>query len=365
MGDFVSIGRQIARLRGRKHWTQEALAEVAGLSVGVVKKLERGDSVSLASLKSLTEALGAVQVLVSDPMHDLNHAAAKAIDKQTFAPEVIEWSDRRVDTLCRLDDALGSQPLRELVDIDLSLIGKLCEDSKNRDLQRSLARMNRLAGWLARDSNDLVKAAAHYQAGIDLSRALGDNEYAAFCATAFADMAIERGDFAQALLVIEAATREADTGSPLHALLSDLAVYPLGVLGRHAEAQRMLDTADALFEAAKDRLPEHLYWMWQPSHRPVSPRGFIDSDPDLAERLLLMGLASMPSGYPRDRVLYHIGLAEAYLSAGRLDESVAEGLKVAQSRTLAPRAGKRLDALITRMPTDPVVQPLIEAVQAP
>ncbi|MFD4386802.1 helix-turn-helix domain-containing protein [Streptomyces sp. NPDC058495] len=38
--------------------TQEQLAEASGVSVGVVRKLERGGSASLPSLLSIADALG-------------------------------------------------------------------------------------------------------------------------------------------------------------------------------------------------------------------------------------------------------------------------------------------------------------------
>lgn len=54
-----ALGKQIARLRRRKHFSQEDLAERAGYSVEFISLVERGiNSPSVAGLENIAKALG-------------------------------------------------------------------------------------------------------------------------------------------------------------------------------------------------------------------------------------------------------------------------------------------------------------------
>lgn len=63
------IGRTLARIRRRAGLTQESLAERAGVSVSVIRKLERADrdSASLPTLRKLAQALGVTTVDLFHP----------------------------------------------------------------------------------------------------------------------------------------------------------------------------------------------------------------------------------------------------------------------------------------------------------
>ena len=47
----------LKRLRENKKWSQEQLAIMAGLSVRTIQRIERGQSASMESLKSLASVL--------------------------------------------------------------------------------------------------------------------------------------------------------------------------------------------------------------------------------------------------------------------------------------------------------------------
>lgn len=67
--ETTHIGRALARIRRRAGLTQEGLAERAGVSVSVIRKLERADrdSASLPTLRKLASALGVTTVDLFDP----------------------------------------------------------------------------------------------------------------------------------------------------------------------------------------------------------------------------------------------------------------------------------------------------------
>lgn len=64
-----AIGENLAALRRRRALTQEQLAEMAGVSVSVIRKLERNDrdSAALATLRKLAEALDVTTVELFQP----------------------------------------------------------------------------------------------------------------------------------------------------------------------------------------------------------------------------------------------------------------------------------------------------------
>ncbi|MFW6720311.1 helix-turn-helix domain-containing protein [Streptomyces sp. MAR4 CNY-716] len=57
MGDDSSTGARLRGFRRRRGWTQEQLAEAAGLSPGVVKKIERGGTARVETYHALARAL--------------------------------------------------------------------------------------------------------------------------------------------------------------------------------------------------------------------------------------------------------------------------------------------------------------------
>ena len=57
------LGRRVARHRLNRDWTQERLAEEAGVSAPTVSRLERGESTSLASFLRVLRALDLVRDL--------------------------------------------------------------------------------------------------------------------------------------------------------------------------------------------------------------------------------------------------------------------------------------------------------------
>src|SRR5437667_171795 len=66
---MVTIGHKIARRRRRLGLTQEGLAERAGVSVSVIRKLEQGDrdTASLLTLRKIAQALDVTTVELFNP----------------------------------------------------------------------------------------------------------------------------------------------------------------------------------------------------------------------------------------------------------------------------------------------------------
>lgn len=319
---------------------------------------------SLHSLAMLADALGAVHVLVSEPMREIDHAAvAKTLDTgKAVGPSISQWIERQVDLLSRLDDLFGGTQLVELVEIDIALITDAAQKTRDPSLLRGLSQLHRLAGWTCHDSLEYEKATTHYEKAIDLSRETGDTEHSAHVMAMMAFVCTRQDRPQAALEWLRRAEHEAAPGSAVRVLTSMLAVHPLEQLRHHNASRRMLDTADTLFDVTT--MPSELYWIaLAPSYRAMVAESFVANDPKLAIKMLIQGMGRGPSEYARDQLYYRIGLAEAYQSTGELDASVSEALLAVPNARYAPRISRRLDALCARMPKDPVTKPLFEALQ--
>src|SRR3954453_2788477 len=70
MGDGLTIGERVARLRRQRHLTQPELSERSGVSVDLIRKLEQNQrrSTRIASLQALAGALDVqVSTLLAGP----------------------------------------------------------------------------------------------------------------------------------------------------------------------------------------------------------------------------------------------------------------------------------------------------------
>ena len=68
MGRIIVNPRTVRYLRQKRAWTQEQLAEVAKISLRTVQRIEKGETVSFASIKAVAEALDIeVDKLKSEP----------------------------------------------------------------------------------------------------------------------------------------------------------------------------------------------------------------------------------------------------------------------------------------------------------
>lgn len=76
---FIADAAKIKRWREERHWSQEHLAELAGLGLRTVQRIENGDTASQDSLKALAAAFNVdVMALTVDPRAE----AAEAIQRE-------------------------------------------------------------------------------------------------------------------------------------------------------------------------------------------------------------------------------------------------------------------------------------------
>ena len=98
----------VQKLRLQHGWSQEQLAEMSGVSVRTIQRLERGDSAAVETLKAVASVLEVDFTRLQEP--DMESAAAAQTGAPQIAPAV------------RADEALALKHVRRLKDFYLHLI---------------------------------------------------------------------------------------------------------------------------------------------------------------------------------------------------------------------------------------------------
>ena len=71
--------RDIKKLRLERHWSQEQLAEMSGLSIRTIQRIEKGENAGLESLKSLAAVF---ETIIADP--DTQEKIAQARKEEAY-----------------------------------------------------------------------------------------------------------------------------------------------------------------------------------------------------------------------------------------------------------------------------------------
>jgi DNA-binding transcriptional regulator YiaG/tetratricopeptide (TPR) repeat protein len=373
-------GHTLQALRRRAGLSQQelaaALTQELGVNVrpGTIHAWEHGTAAPppdiLAIAKRLPPLPGGPE-LPPDTESELQHGLSGG----RIGAHIVSWAGNQVAALSRLDDLVGGARVLPLATANLELLTQLISqatynDTHATELQRTIAEIARLAGWVAFDAGHTDKASLYWRTAITAAREASDRDYSAYSMAFLAFHAIDRQrDPAAALRLLHAAEQEASRDAPLQIVLAQWAVQPYGLLGEHREAQRSLTRADSLWERRNpENDPPWLYWMYLPSLTPEVPRGIIPGNPRRAEAMFMDGLNALSDEYPRDRTLFCLGLAEARLSQhGRLDEAIAATRTAINlvSAAPSPRVHERLRRLIHSLPKHPDTAELREALTCP
>ncbi|MGX1972132.1 helix-turn-helix domain-containing protein [Streptomyces kronopolitis] len=191
------IGERIARLRARRKLTQEGLAERAGLSVDIVRKLEQGvrRTARLTTLNALARALDV------EPSALVGQPATFEVRSEGEQPSVLALRQ----AVSPVSDLLGDEPDPEdppgvaALRASLRSTERIRRDGRMGEIGVLLPQLIRDARAVARDTTGSEAAAAHsvlaeaYQVAATTLTALG-KEDAAFTALERSMAAAARGD---------------------------------------------------------------------------------------------------------------------------------------------------------------------------
>jgi hypothetical protein len=94
--------------------------------------------------------------------------------------EVLAWIDQKIPTLRRMDDRLGGEVLRNVIDADLRVVNDLLSraslaDDQRLRLQGAAAELAQLAGWVSFDSGLQSAGQRYYQAGLRAAQSADDH----------------------------------------------------------------------------------------------------------------------------------------------------------------------------------------------
>ncbi|MEJ2229494.1 MAG: helix-turn-helix transcriptional regulator [Alphaproteobacteria bacterium] len=419
--EVLTIGAKIRELRLARAWNQEELADRANISLSTLRSIEleknrprtltiqkiaqacKVDPTELMSLPwhppgfnsnigEKFEQSAARRDDVAKPVHQIARIIKmlnRQGDMQTIAGamfagtigqedalrsiqcglegrkvggEVAAWARHQVAILNRLDIHTGGKQLYEAALSNLTLLQTLLQtraasSQDEQDLQLALAQTASQAGWFAEDAEQLDLAAQHYHFGIEMARTAGNKDYAVYCMSRLAAVALANGHPRQCLSRLECAETEAGNPSPFHSFILTFAVEALGKLGDFQTAKRTLAKADTLYDKRNtDHVPKWLFWLMRPSFTVIAGRTFISHDPRFAAKLSENAIAHTPAGFTRHRLHLKAGLAKAKLALGEMDEAVSHAAEVLQgiADNSMPRVEKLISEFNAQLPDDPV-----------
>ncbi len=279
------LGDRIARLRRKRGMTQEELAEQAGISVDVVRKLEqhRKDSVRLETLRKLADGLhtdsasllgetaAALTARRSRPEIVPIDASLGEIDRRTLIgtvagaavavripdakhvdPALIPYFEQQLAGHYRADMLLGPRALIATVTAQCDLIGQLV-DSADRPTRQRMAKIAAsfaaFAAWLHLDAGDAVMALRWHDVAQEFAHRSHDREAVA-CALVDRAMAYtDRGTGSAVVDLCEAAlTADRHLSPELRVFALQQQAHGASLLGDRQQVDTLLDKAGRLLD---------------------------------------------------------------------------------------------------------------------
>ncbi|MEV8007262.1 helix-turn-helix transcriptional regulator [Streptomyces parvus] len=277
-----------------------------------------------------------------------------------ITPAYVEQLRARAARLRRLDIFLGGGDTHRVYIAEVQHTKSLLRDAIFTDDSRQklsglLAEQIQQAGWAAFDSGRRREARSLYEESRDYARAAQDTDLYgnALAFLAYQELSDNRRaavEVAQA----SCATITPGTPSTVRALLHERLAWACAVDGRAGATERALDAAhDALNNAPDgEPQPDWAAWVDYTELEIMTGRCWTELDRPLrAVPVLTRSLNRYSDDNARDKSLYLSWLAQAYLSAGEVEEAARH---VGRAATLAygvasQRPAQRLAPLITHL----------------
>ncbi|MFI7345299.1 helix-turn-helix domain-containing protein [Streptomyces sp. NPDC049936] len=256
---------------------------------------------------------------------------------QSSAPERIRQKDvarlrDRAARLRRLDEVLGGGDTHRLYVGEYQSTKRLLRtttysESAGRDLLALLAEQAQQAGWALFDGGREREAAVLYQESRSAAEAAGAGDLAR---NALAFLAYQAGGDSprEAAALAVHSCEEITGGTPVtvRALLWERRAWAHAVAGDAEATGRALGEARQALAAddARDPQPDWSAWVDDVELDIMAGRCWTElRRPLRAVPLLVRGLAGFDDAHARDKALYSTWLAEAYTTAGEVEEATA------------------------------------------
>ena len=393
------IGRNLVRLRKQAGLTQEELAELAGVSVDLIKRLEQGNRVSarLDSLYRLTSALDAPlsELLAAPPPGDGTAVDPDGEERYQRALQDPERVDERVAGYLarvlaehrRADDLFGPRGMLPAITGQLEVIERFIASARPKVRQQVLSvacQYAQLLGWLYQDAGQHAKAVAWYGRAEEWALESSSLPMVATALSMKADLALSLREPYRAASLAQAAQAARWRCPPgLRALCAQeeagawAAAYTLAGDAQAADAaRRKLDVVQQHVTAMREgREPEAPWTYWFTPEYSRMQRAMVLrnlGDVEAAIPLFEEGLAALGSERRRERGQYLARLGFAYFLAGeregalvRAEEAASIAGEVGSLRTAeelqrfrAVAAERRAQAALRRL--DELIRTVVE-----
>ncbi|GHJ47843.1 hypothetical protein Cs7R123_51850 [Catellatospora sp. TT07R-123] len=267
---------------------------------------------------------------------------------------LVEALETRVVELRHLDDTVSSSHMLPVITKELGAANVLARDAAYSDavgrrLFTAVGELAQLAGWVASDAGQYVKAKQFYLSGVSATETIGDRVLGAQLLSCLSYQLANIGRRDDAMLIARSAVSGATGATPVaRALLLERYAWAAARLRDTAAARRALDAADDAYERRSDGIPEPewVYWLNRAEIDVMAARCAIEvGAPARAEPLLTRALAGYASEHIREVALYQTWLAESYAETGDLDAARAT---LGQAQAAAERADSaRLQRRVT------------------
>ncbi|GAA3117301.1 tetratricopeptide (TPR) repeat protein [Kribbella aluminosa] len=246
--------------------------------------------------------------------------------------EVLAWIDAKVPTLRRMDDRLGGEVLRNVIDADLRVVNDLLSrasliDSQRLRLQGAAAELAQLAGWVSFDSGLQSAGQRYYQAGLHAAQSADDSLLGANVLACMSFQSALTGhphDGIELAQAAQASVKASAGVSRVKAMIATREARAHAKAGNHRECGEALQRAERFLESATDSgtEPEWVYYFDEAELVAQVGACWLDlRQPQDALRLLDRALDTIDPSYVRDRTIYHVRQASAHLQLGELEYS--------------------------------------------
>ncbi|MGW0345882.1 XRE family transcriptional regulator [Streptomyces anthocyanicus] len=247
---------------------------------------------------------------------------------QRITVQYVEQLHARTTRLRRLDDVLGGGEtyrvyLSEYQSTKAVLRTASTTDDTRRRLLSLLAEQAQQAGWAAFDGGRTADAGSLYEESMAAAREAGDGD---LLGNSYAFLAYQTADRDQAAEIAarSCATITDATPAGVRALLHERMAWACAVADRPAETERALDAARNALEEQQhgEHQPDWAAWVDQTELDIMTGRCWTElGRPLRAVPVLTDALARYDDAHARDKALYLSWLANAYLTAGEVEEA--------------------------------------------
>jgi len=245
------------------------------------------------------------------------------------------------------------------------------QGADNRALLRLQTQYAEFAGWLLQDIGDTTAAHRWTDRALQWACMTDEPDLTAYVLARKSQLAADTDDGSEAVDVASAAIGKAGRGTRLAAVAATYAAHGHAMLGDRAACDRGYEQARTLLH---DTDPDQTGWWgsWFSQDyldvhraRSLATLGRFQDSADLYDRTI----GALPSAYRRDHGVYLARHSRALAGARDVEHAVAVALQALSIGTQT-RSGRtltelsRLDALLSRQPTNPHARRLHDALRA-